>query len=126
MSPELLAADLAGVVLLAASASAILSRRRRPVAPPLPALAAAQVFRRPAEMGPLYQSWDQVERIRVEILTDQLAGPVDDWVCVHLEGGPVPIDGALEELEEPRERALYWLAHWQDHVLALTGRGLPA
>jgi hypothetical protein len=65
----------------------------------------APVFRRPIEFGPLMRPWEDIERMRVAILADQLA---------FGEGGAA------------HERVLYWLSHWDDHVLSLTGRGVPA
>lgn len=91
---------LAGLGIGAAVAR-LWSGRRSVTVAPIPA--PSPIFRRPAEFGPLRLDWDDMDRIRTAIVADQLGG-----------GDPSP------------ERAREWLYHWQDDVVALTGRGLAA
>lgn len=92
-----------------------------------------QVFRRPAELGDLNLPWDEVERIRVAILATQLAHDEDGavrWTTFGggrfglVTGSGVADEDIPEGADPELERVLYWLGHWQDHVLALTGRGV--
>lgn len=92
---------------------------------------AVPVFRRPVGLGDLHLPWDEVERIRVAILATQLAHDEDGavrWTTFGggrfgLVTGPGVADEDIPEGADPElERVLYWLGHWQDHVLALTGR----
>jgi|SRR5215471_405875 len=62
---------------------------------------AMPTFRRPVEFGPLHVPWSQIECMRACILIDQLTG------------GPHDTD-----------HVAFWLEHWHDAPLSLTGHTL--
>jgi len=96
--------------------------------------AQASAFRRPASMGPLWRPRPELDRIRAAILVDQLAapssGPVEvSWPAAPGRVVPGAAMGATVRLlpyepppgaEDARQRALFWLGHWDDSVRALT------
>ncbi len=90
-----------------------LARRTVRYAPPVP-----PEFRRAPEFGPLLRPWEDIERVRVAILADQLAMRPESPKQRRLRR-------ARQQVGE-EERVLYWLQHWQDYTGSLTGRGLAA
>ncbi len=75
-------------------------------------------FRRAAEFGPLLQSWENVEHMRVAILADQLA--------IGQESPKQRRRRIQRQQVGDQERVLYWMQHWTDYTGALTGRGIAA
>lgn len=80
------------------------------------ARAESDEFRRPAEFGPLSVPWGDIERIRLAIITDQLA-------AARVVGTDSDARAVAAESTEAKERTRAWLESWRDGgVITWTGQ----